>query len=453
VFAPSSDPGVTIDHFHDLVRDGSLDDLQFALTHGAPVNGSGRMGYTALMVAVSEGHPEIHIRLADARADAAKIKATKAAFLEKIKLLIQHGADLELTDDRNETALRHAVRSHFLEAISLLLSLGAEKGYRPKYPLKKVDSGFDFSETAKSRRSRVEPDGKTSSTPHLHKLIDEVAQNPKVKPIITTIQSVEVLKLFLAAGDDPSLAGTFVKRALVGLSFGGSFCSTPGDFQKHYSPRDGSSNPESMDFPFWREMIQVGYGAKLARQHFAPEDSPSKVPGKVWCYARSGASLTPLADGRFVQIGGQHGDYGDFEIKDFFIYNDVVIFDGRGNFHIYGYPQNDFPPTSFQTATSCPNGIYVIGGLGHGGHGQPRSSVTSVHRLLPESWQIEKVRTTGEMPGEIHQHHAVYDPERNAIRLLCGEIRTFGDDEKYKTTPNEHEYELRLSDFKWSRTK
>jgi ankyrin repeat protein len=31
--------------------------------------------------------------------------------LEKTKLLIQHGADLELTDDFNATALRHAVEA------------------------------------------------------------------------------------------------------------------------------------------------------------------------------------------------------------------------------------------------------------------------------------------------------------------------------------------------------
>src|SRR5207253_4004449 len=142
-----------------------------------------------------------------------------------------------------------------------------------------------------------------------------------------------------------------------------------------------------MDFPFWRDMIRTGCNAFAARQHFHddhPFTQPVAQSGPIWCYERFGSSLTQLKDGRFVQIGGEHEDYYD---PDFFIYNDVVIHDGQGDFQIYGYPREVFPPTDFHTATLCGNSIYVIGCLGY--PEQRQQGFTPVYRLTLESWQIE----------------------------------------------------------------
>ena len=107
--------------FHECVEHGSLAELSEALQAGVDVDAAGRNERTALMVAIGVND------------------------LEKMKLLLQSGADPELTDEFNATALRHAVDGDFADGVAYLLSLGAERGHQPKYPLKKIDYDLDLS--------------------------------------------------------------------------------------------------------------------------------------------------------------------------------------------------------------------------------------------------------------------------------------------------------------------
>jgi hypothetical protein len=147
-----------------------------------------------------------------------------------------------------------------------------------------------------------------------------------------------------------------------------------------------------------------------------------------------------------VQIGGEHEDFYD---PDFFIYNDVVIHDGRGDFQIYGYPRDVFPPTDFHTATLCPDGIYIIGCLGYLEQRQPE--FTPVYRLTLESWRIEPVKTSGEMPGWIHKHRARYEHERNVLWISGGELYVIAQDGTEQLVPNLHQFELDLTQLTWRR--
>jgi hypothetical protein len=411
------------DRFHRIVVQGDLEALQSALKDGVNVDAPGHVGKTALMLAL------------------------ESKDLAKTKLLVQHGADPELTDDFNATALRHAVDADFADGVKFLLNLKVDRGYAPRYSLKQIDYGSFLVDVAMP----MELKGVLSEAEWLASVEDtrtsirDMARNPTVEPIISAVQSVEVLKLFLEAGDDLNLAPTEVKRALVGLQTGGELTVTPTDYRRHKSPCFGAHNPERMDYPFWKDMIRTGVNAHSARSRFK-DDRPSTEPGAVWCYDRFGSSLTPLGDGRFVQIGGEHEDYYD---PDFFIYNDVVIHDGKGNFEIYGYPQDVFPPTDFHTATLCREGIYIVGCLGYTEQRQPR--FTPVYRLALESWRIESVKTTGEMPSWIHKHRARYEAERNVIHIAGGETFVVAEDGESHLVPNERQFELDLSRFQWRR--
>jgi ankyrin repeat protein len=75
--------------FHQVVENGSLDELKQALERGVDVNAPGHVDRTALMVAIAVKN------------------------VDKMNLLLEHGADLELTDKFNDTALRHAVSWDF----------------------------------------------------------------------------------------------------------------------------------------------------------------------------------------------------------------------------------------------------------------------------------------------------------------------------------------------------
>jgi len=408
--------------FHRVVERGDLEQLRTALKAGVEVDAPGHIGATALMLAVASKD------------------------LEKAKLLLRHGADPELADDFNSTALRHAVNADFEEGVRYLLSLGVDRGRHPKYPLKKIDydlSALDVPMPEELRQVMSEAEWKES----LEETTSEMDRTPTAEPIIRDVQSVAVLKLFLEAGDDLNLAPNEVKRDLLGLENGGEILATLDDYREHKSPLYGSRNPERMDFPFWREMIRTGGNAYTARQHFQDTD-PFTKPGVVWCYDRFGASLTRLEDGRYVQIGGEHEDFYD---PDFFIYNDVVIHDGQGGFEIHGYPKDVFPPTDFHTAALCGDGIYVVGGLGY--PEQRQAGATPVYRLTLESWEMEAVATTGEMPGWIHGHTARYEPARNAIRIAGGELHVPAEDGELEIVPNPETFELDLTTYRWRRVK
>lgn len=408
--------------FHRIVTEGKLEELQAAVKDGAAVNAPGDFGMTPLMLAL------------------------ESKDLEKTKFLIQQGADPELTDDFNATALRKAVAVDFVDGVRLLLSLGVERGYHPRYPLKKIvyPALPDVPMPENLKEVMSESDWKESQE-ETNRVMRELGQNPTVEPMISEVQSVEVLKLFLEAGDELNLAPVEMKRALIGLDSGGELRATPADYRRHKSPRYGSTNPERMDFPFWKDMIRTGGNAYSARIHFN-DNEPLTKPGAVWCFERFGSSLTPLPDGRFVQIGGEHEDHYD---PDFFIYNDVVIHDGHGDYQICGYPRDVFPPTDFHSGTLCPDGIYVVGCLGYMEQRQP--GFTPVYRLTLESWQIESVKTVGEMPGWIHRHHARYDHQRNAICISGGEIHVVSDGRDPQLVPNEQQFELDLTQLRWRR--
>ena len=409
--------------FHRIVENGSLAELKQALKNGADVNAPGHVEQTALMVAIA------------------------AKDSEKMKLLIEHGADPEITDEFNATALRHAVGADFPAGARFLLSLGVDRGYHPKYPLKKIDYGSHFLEIEipEEMKELVSEAEWKESVEDGRKSMVEMGQNPTVEPMISDVQSVNVLKLFLDAGDDLSQAPTDVKRDFVGLGNGGEFQSSPDDYTMHKSPHFGTRNPDHMDNPFWRDMIKLGCNAYDARQHF-DDNEPFDKPGAVWCYDRFGSSLTRLNDGRFVEIGGEHEDHYD---PDFHIYNDVVIHDGKGKFRIYGYPKDVFPPTDFHTASLVEDWIYIVGCLGY--MDQRQIGRTPVYRLKLGSWEIETINTSGEMPSWPHGHRSKFDPKRHVIHVEGGDIHIAGDDGELQIIPNEQQFELDLSTHQWRR--
>ncbi|HAH45877.1 MAG TPA: hypothetical protein DCM07_13690 [Planctomycetaceae bacterium] len=413
-----------IKRFHQVVKTGTLAELQQGLESGIDVNAAGENGMNALMIAL------------------------KAKDLEKMQLLLARGADPELTDDYNATALDYAVSEDFAAGVQELLARGVDRGYHPKYPLKKIDIGediFDFIKinTPEELKGEMSEEEWLESFEETKALMEEMGQNPTVEPAIVGVYSVEVLKLFLAAGDDLSLASPEMKRLLMKLDEKAGFQATPAEYLKYKSPRYGTANPEQMDNPFWSDMIQLGCNAYQAREHFQ-DDSAFEKPGVVWCADRFGSSLTPLKDGRYVQVGGEHEDYYD---PDFYIYNDVVIYDGKGGFQILGYPKDVFPPTDFHTATLVDDTIYLIGCMGYSEQRKP--GFTPVYRLNTDSWKIEAVKTSGEMPGWISNHRARYEPTKNVIRVEAGKLSIFNEEQEPDMADNHSEYELDLTTFAW----
>ncbi|KAF2822302.1 hypothetical protein CC86DRAFT_410672 [Ophiobolus disseminans] len=169
------------------------------------------------------------------------------------------------------------------------------------------------------------------------------------------------------------------------------------DFKDGRNRRWGATNPEKFDIAFWNTMVKGSYSPHTARRVFIDgvseadqakeQKEQSKMSEKArivemedlkkhmdamdvnaeseetrpleFAYVEYGINIESgvLPNGTVVEIGGEHEDSCD---PDFMVYNDVIVFhpeaDGKincssGNFDIYGYPKDVFPPTDGHTAT------------------------------------------------------------------------------------------------------
>lgn len=246
---------------------------------------------------------------------------------------------------------------------------------------------------------------------------------------------------------------------------------TEEQFHAQKERRFGATNPEQMDLPFWIFMVQRRWNAYQGRKQFdiafrqymeafsarnareqAGEDVSNDLlpphPGyssATWCFDRFGMSNTRLPDGRVLFIAGEHEDYYD---SDFCIYNDVIVIDHTLKVTIYGYPKEVFPPTDFHTATLVgKTQLYIIGSLGYLGERQPGH--TPVYLLDTTNMQISMIETSGKSPGWISRHHAEYIPDRNAIKVVEGQVFSWRG-KKQSMKANSRTYWLDLTSLTWT---
>jgi hypothetical protein len=212
-------------------------------------------------------------------------------------------------------------------------------------------------------------------------------------------------------------------------------------FKAWRSPRFGRANPECMNNPVWEWLVRTRLSAYWANKEFSLS---SHGAGPCWCFRRFGQSKTRLPDGRFVLIGGEHEDFYD---PDFCIYNDVVIRRPDDGTEIYGYPKDIFTPTDYHSATLVGDRIIIIGSLGYPAQRKP--GTTPIYSLDLQSFAISPMNCTGEAPGWLHKHAAVYTREENAILITGGLLER--DDDRPAHVENIDDWKLHLADRRWER--
>lgn len=210
------------------------------------------------------------------------------------------------------------------------------------------------------------------------------------------------------------------------------------------SPRIGLRNPQRMTNPVWAWLArQRELSAWSANEKFSGPSSMAVGPG--WCASRFGRSETPLADGRIIEIGGEHEDYYD---PDFFIYNDVIVRHPAGELEIYGYPHEAFPPTDHHSATLVGERILVIGCLGYSWLRAPGH--TPVFALDTASLVMTRVATTGDAPGWLYEHAAELTADGAAIVVRGGQRVVLREGER-EHVENIDEWMLELASGVWTR--
>jgi hypothetical protein len=210
------------------------------------------------------------------------------------------------------------------------------------------------------------------------------------------------------------------------------------------APRYGRENPERMNNPLWDWLIRTRITAFEATQRFGYPSSFGAGP--AWCCARFGQSATALPDGRVVLIGGEHEDYYD---PDFRIYNDVIVLHPDGAIDVFGYPQDEFPPTDFHSATLLADRILIVGSLGY--FDARKAGETQVAELDLKTFAIRQVATKGDSPGWLHKHEAVLREDGISLRVRGGLVAVLDADQQSSLVENPDTWVLDIPNGVWAR--
>jgi hypothetical protein len=120
----------------------------------------------------------------------------------------------------------------------------------------------------------------------------------------------------------------------------------------------------------------------------------------------------------------------------------VVVWHPDERIEIRCYPESDFPPTDFHSATLVGDRVFLVGSLGYVGSRSPGR--TQVLSLDTHSLRVERIETTGVNPGWISGHNATL--ESDGIRIGAGQIQ-----HENGLIENIDDWLLELPSYQWKR--
>ena len=346
----------------------------------------------------------------------------------KTSVLLEMGADCEVVGPREKTVFQYAIQNDDVAMLDWLVNNGHDLDVVDKFLTTPLIAAAE--------------EGKIQSAQYLiEKGVDIFQCDHHSQRAIQVASTLEIVRLLVAKGEDINEVSDEMHLQVIGA---GQIDqpNVPQDvYEAEKYPLFGHTNPEEVNCSFWIDMIKSGVAAWQARDKYT--DDESILDGPVWCYKRFGRTTNILPDGRIIEIAGEHEDWYD---SDFCIYNDVTLFEPNGAIRVFCYPEADFPPTDFHSATLVGNRIVIIGSLGYMGSRQVGH--TPVYSLDIDTLKISKISTQGEAPGWISDHRTVLSG--NELIVSGGEV-WIEEDDKGKLAPNASRYALCLETLVWSK--
>ena len=452
--------------------DSLLGDVVELIKNGADVNEETKYSETPIRVASNLGRFDVVKYLLDYGVDAENLKWTKlfhavaCGSIVDVQKRLNFGDSLEDRDTWSRTPFLLAVQTGEIEKVKILLEAGAnrsDKGRGDKRPLEYalqsddhlmlewlISQGFNSEEYNSFGYTPLIQACEYNSVNCVKTLIEvgvDIFKKDRSqfsrKTAIGHIRDFEIAKLLISKGADINeLDGTNkVRLELLGLHKNDSIKLSKEEYLEGRYREFGKKNPELCHSKYCYEMVRNSKAASYAKSHF--KDS-TKDGQPVWCYERYGKTITDLGDNEYIEIGGEHEDSYD---PDFCIYNEVFHHKGGGDFDIYMYPREVFPPTDNHSATKIEDSVYIIGNLGYGGTRE--FDLTPVYRLNIKDFSIEEVVTNGDNPGWIYNHIAVLESDE-AICIKGGMIARNQDDQELHEN-NKYDYRLNTQTLIWTR--
>lgn len=419
-----------------LSRAGRFDAVQFLLDAGARPD---HVKWTRLIHAVGVGTLDdvkavlrtgVDLEEKDYWKRTAWIIALQIGDIEKAKLLLDSGANRNAVGRCAQPGMFYAIENFQNATVQWLLDIGID-----------VQQTDEFGTTALI--CAVEKNNAEAVAILLAAGVD-VNQENHGAPIYHATKR-EIVAQLLQAGADPQGITNEGRRLLLGMQADPDIDLlnvSKTDFERGCNRRFGISNPERIIEPFWEAMIRSGVNACQADKVYKLDGNSDGTYNPIWCAQRFGQSITFLPDNRIVLVAGEHEDGYD---PDFCIYNDVMVFGSNGEITIYEYPEADFLPTDFHTATLIGQHIYLIGSLGY--IGQRKIGETPVYRLDTQTFQIERLAISGQSPGWIYRHRAIISGV-DEIKITGG-IIVSEKDGKEDHADNMRTYLLNLNNATW----
>jgi ankyrin repeat protein len=416
-----------------LSHAGRYDAAQFLLDAGARPD---HVRWTRLIYAVGAGTLDdvnavlrsgVDLEEKDHLERTAWIIALQIGDIEKAKLLLDFGANRNAVGRCDQPGMFYAIDNFQNDTLKWLLEIGVVTQQTDKFGTTALICAVE-NDNAGAVAILLEAGVNVN---------EEHAGAP-----ISHATSLEIVAQLLGAGADPQEITNEGRRLLLGMDADPNIDLlnvTNTDFERGRNRRFGTSNPERIIEPFWEAMIRSGVNAYKARNVYGVKFDG--VP--IWCARRFGQSISFLPDNRIVLVAGEHEDRYD---PDFCIYNDVIVFNLNGEIAIYEYPEADFPPTDFHTATLVGHYIYLIGSAGYPGQ-QRKAGETPVYRLDTQTFRIERLAVSGQGPGWIYRHRAALSGA-DEIKITGGIVESEKDG-KEDYIDNLRTYLLNISSATW----
>jgi ankyrin repeat protein len=412
--AAGADPNERTEYFETPLRvssnNGRFDVVKYLFEVGADPE---HLNWTPLFHAVAYGGlldvkncikegDDLHAR--DTWERTPVLLAVQTGDIEKVDYLIESGADIADLGRCGKTAMEYAIQTDDAQMLDYLMRQGLD-----------IEAYNSFGYTILMQSAE---EGAINCVRLLLENGADIYKKDRSqfsqKTAIAHASTLEIAEVLEKSGDDLNQMDREIRADLLGLGEQKNLTVSKQNYLAQKHRVYGMSNPQKCEISFWYDMVRFNSSAWQARNQFDDKDAFKDKP--VWCYERYGKSITAIGDGEFVEIGGEHEDSYD---PDFCIYNEVFHHIGDGDFVIYQYPKEVFPPTDFHSATLVDEHIYIIGNLGY--REDRRYGTTPVYRLNTESFRIERLETSGECPGWIHGHYT-YLAGKSVLRVQGGTI-------------------------------